>query len=238
MSTRGHHGLLLGPSGGAVDPHWANVYSLLHFNGSDGSTTFTDVTGKSWADNGNAQIDTAQYLFGGASGLFDGNGDYIYASTGLQSVGDGEDFTLEFAVRLATLTGWQILAAAGKHSGIPAILINFNHSGAPGSIQASLNGNQKSGSIELIANQWHHIAIVRASGLTYIFVDGVMDGAGGGTTTGALDLTTNGAYIGACPPYGGPTLALNGWMDEFRFTKGVARYVANYTPAAAEFPNS
>ncbi len=49
-------------------------------NGADGSTTFTDsATGGShtWTAYGNAQIDTAQNKFGGASGLFDGSGDYI-----------------------------------------------------------------------------------------------------------------------------------------------------------------
>src|SRR5512139_871383 len=52
--------------------------SLLHFNGNDGSTTFHDeALNIDWIANGNAQIDTAQSVFGGASGLFDGTGDYL-----------------------------------------------------------------------------------------------------------------------------------------------------------------
>ena len=51
--------------------------SLLHFNGSDGSTTITDESGKTWTAYDNAQIDTAQSKFGGASMLLDGVGDYI-----------------------------------------------------------------------------------------------------------------------------------------------------------------
>lgn len=52
---------------------------LLHCDGTDGSTTFSDngVTGHTVTANGNAQIDTAQSKFGNASGLFDGTGDYL-----------------------------------------------------------------------------------------------------------------------------------------------------------------
>jgi len=54
--------------------------SLLHMNGVDGSQSFVDdaVGGShTWTAYGNAQIDTAQSKFGGASGLFDGTGDWI-----------------------------------------------------------------------------------------------------------------------------------------------------------------
>lgn len=57
--------------------------SLLHMNGVDASTTFTDTASggtHTWTASGNAQIDTAQSKFGGASGLFDGNGDYIWSA--------------------------------------------------------------------------------------------------------------------------------------------------------------
>jgi len=43
------------------------------------STTFTDssLSPKTITRYGNAQIDTAQSVFGGAAGLFDGSGDYL-----------------------------------------------------------------------------------------------------------------------------------------------------------------
>ena len=57
-------------SNGAANGSFTKL--LLHCNGTDGSTTFTDEIGKTVTANGNAQIDTAQSKFGGASGLFDG----------------------------------------------------------------------------------------------------------------------------------------------------------------------
>ena len=69
----------------AVDD--AYTKSLLHMDGTDASTTFTDESGKTWTRGGDAQIDTASYKFGGASGLFDGTTDRL-------SVPDSSDFNL------------------------------------------------------------------------------------------------------------------------------------------------
>lgn len=51
----------------AVDDGYTVV--LLHMNGTDASTTFTDESGKTWTAGGNAQIDTAQSKFGQVQGL-------------------------------------------------------------------------------------------------------------------------------------------------------------------------
>ena len=77
----------------------ANTLILLHGNGTDGSTYFEDDNGvrdkKGVVAIGNAQIDTAQSKFGGASALFDGNGDYLTVShNGSINFGTG-DFTIE-----------------------------------------------------------------------------------------------------------------------------------------------
>lgn len=43
------------------------VISLMHFNGADGSTTFTDEAGISWSRQGSAAISMADSVFGGSS---------------------------------------------------------------------------------------------------------------------------------------------------------------------------
>lgn len=74
---------------------YGSVVALLHMNGSDASTTFTDQRGHTFTAAGNAQIDTAQSKFGGASGLFDASGDYISTPDSDEwSFGSG-DFTIE-----------------------------------------------------------------------------------------------------------------------------------------------
>jgi len=52
---------------------------LSHCNGADTSTSFPDssFSAHSVTANGNAQVDTAESQFGGASALFDGSGDFL-----------------------------------------------------------------------------------------------------------------------------------------------------------------
>lgn len=60
-----------------LDPFIDLLVLGLHFNGTNGSTTFTDIKGHAFTAFGNAQITTTGALYGGACGLFDGSGDYI-----------------------------------------------------------------------------------------------------------------------------------------------------------------
>ena len=93
----------------AVDDSYTKA--LLHMDGSDGSTTFTDESGTTWTANGNAQIDTAQSKFGGASGLFDGASDYLQTPyTADHNTGTG-DFTIDQWIRFNSVATTQTLFA-------------------------------------------------------------------------------------------------------------------------------
>ena len=63
----------------AGDLYFPQVQLLLHCNGTDGATTFTDSapTPKAVTAYGNAHVETDQAKFGTASAAFDGNGDYL-----------------------------------------------------------------------------------------------------------------------------------------------------------------
>src|SRR5687768_6144765 len=77
--------------------------ALLHMDGADGSTTFTDESGKTWTARGDAQIDTAQSVFGGASGRLDGNGDFVDTPDHADWDFGSGDFTLDLRVRFAAV---------------------------------------------------------------------------------------------------------------------------------------
>src|SRR3990167_5787652 len=83
----------------------ADTKLLLHMDGADASTTFTDEVGHVFTPAGNAQIDTAQSKFGGASGLFDGTGDYITTPNSADFDPGTGSFTAEMWIRPAALTG-------------------------------------------------------------------------------------------------------------------------------------
>jgi hypothetical protein len=85
--------------GHTITAHYAASTLLLHCDGSDGSTTFTDVMGHSITANGNVQIDTAQSKFGGASALFDGAGDYLSTADSADWNYGSGNFTIELWYR-------------------------------------------------------------------------------------------------------------------------------------------
>lgn len=236
------HGASFTPSGaGATDPNFASVVLLLHMDGTDASTTFTDnsTSAKTMTANGNAQIDTAQSQFGGASGLFDGTGDYLTTPDSADwDFGTG-DFTVEMWIRPANLTQRGVLVNHGFDSNdIFTLHLLFDLSrgarcaiNTGGLTQVDFEQGNNTG---WSANTWYHVALVRFGNEWDIYRDGVSiasvtDADGLGSYTGSLFIGID--VNGSGNPY-------NGWIDDLRVTKGVARYTANFTPPTAAFPNS
>ena len=213
----------------STDPDFTSVSLLLHMDGSNGSTTFTDSSsdGIAVTANGNAQISTAQSKFGGASGLFDGSGDYL-STAALASLAPGTGaFTIECWVRWTDRSGAQAL---------------FNYVGVWSLNKAAANliqtENIMTSASALIStttfvdNQWYHIAVSRGTGAARLYVDGVEESSVSGTNA---DISTTNVWVGRTL-FG--NLYLNGYIDDLRLTIGVDRYTANFTPPTAPFPNA
>ena len=85
---------------------------LLHCDGTDGSTTFTDsrlTNPHTITAVGTAQIDTAYKKWGSASGLFDGNSDYL-------TIPDSSDWDLVASNSDDwTIDGWVYLNSLGAN---------------------------------------------------------------------------------------------------------------------------
>lgn len=220
--------------------------SLLHFNGTDASTTFTDSnaggSAHTWTANGNAQIDTAQSKFGGASGLFDGTGDYISSADSADwTLGTG-DFTVDFWIRYNSVATYQLLFSMDNGGSGGELLCYWyqpenNIYFQCGSTNASgvVNTHSNTNSWSASTGTWYHVAIVRSGNSLYMFVGGTQLAGSPFTITGAnIPDYTSGLFIGARSTATG-TQNINGWMDEFRLSKGVARWTANFTPPTAEY---
>jgi len=82
----------------------ANTLLLLHCDGANASTTFTDDSGNSHNGTavGNAQLSTAQKAYGTASAIFDGTGDYLtvadHADFNFSATGSDGKATVEFLI--------------------------------------------------------------------------------------------------------------------------------------------
>jgi len=214
-----------------TDPNFANVSLLLHMDGSNGSTTFTDSSSNAFTVTpfGNAQISTTDPKFGTGVLTLDGSGDYLQtpADSAFQ-FGTG-DFTIECWVYLNSGNTNDGLFALEASSGskIPAVLVEN------GQWKLSLTtGSSQFAQGTAIAGVWQHLALVRSGTDVKLFVGGTQLGA---TRTNSTNYTTNKLSIGY---YFSSSFAINARIDDFRVTKGIARYTANFTPPTAAFPDS
>lgn len=221
--------MMAGNAAGGGDPYWANVVSLLHFDGANNSTTIVDEAGASWTIGGAAVISTEKSRFGGSSLKLPGSSYLVASAAARFGFGTG-DFTVECWVSSTVVNG---VALDTRSSDSQAGVFTVNQSnkgngigyyqqstGVLGGATASNDGN------------WHHYAWVRESGVFLMFQDGVKVYGGAHTMDfGASRL----AWIGS--QFNSGSAKLNGYIDEFRITKGVARYSENFTPPSAPFPS-
>jgi len=87
----------------------------------------------------------------------------------------------------------------------------------------------------LTANAWNHVAFVRDGATLRAYVSGVQGGTGSITTL-TVNTSTYPVTVGRL---GDSALYFNGYIDDFRFTKGICRYPSGttFTPPTAAFPN-
>ena len=210
-----------------TDPYFSNVVALLHMDGTDASTTFTDVKGHTFTPTGNAQIDTAQSKFGGASGLFDGAGDYLSAAASADWGFGAGDWTVEGWVRPTDAAGDECLFD-NRIGGATGCGIYTSLAGSANRFGFTNNSAVIASGGNLTAGVWAFIAVARASGTVRGFINGVL----------AWSVTDSRTYSGTPAIRIGAGFAgqyFAGHVDEIRITKGVARYTADFTPPDEPF---
>jgi len=219
----------------AVDDAYTKI--LLHFNGEDAAVTFTDESDKAWTAVNGVQIDTAQSKFGGASGLFDGTTDYISTPHSTDFNFGSGDFTIDFWVRPATtsIDRHTIYSQYLDASNYIQLSIVYDYLvlyvGVSGS---SIATYVQFANHKILLNTWVHVAIVRSGTSILFFLNGVQET---GTTTTAIGSSSMpnlaAPVIIGCRKYTGTEdRYLNGYLDEFRISKGIARWTANFVPGA------
>lgn len=222
--------MALSGGGGPTDPDFANVSSLLHFDGS-----FTDVKGKVWTPQAGATISTASPKFGSGCCDFTGSSADSWVQSASSSdftVGTGAH-TFEFWVRGAGTPTSGYLHDMGAGNAF-ALAIVGGRLAYYDPVTGTGSSLYTSGPLvsALFDGNWHHIAVSRDSGtIARAFFDGVQ----WGSDPDAFNNTGTTIWLGR---YGGGGLTVAFQMDDYRFTKGVARYTANFTPPTASFPDS
>lgn len=206
------------------DTDYASVALLLAMNGANSGTVFTDTSpSPKTVTRYNAVTKTDQYKWGGSSGYFDGNGDYLtIANNPLSGAGD---FCIECWLRVVSLPASDVI----MFFSVSGFNIEVNTAGNVGVYYAP---SYVASSNAITAANWHHVAITRSSGVLRIFIDGVKGAEVSGVT---YSLGSTSLYIGR--DANSAIRYLYGHVNDYRLTT-VARYTANFTPPTAAFQDN
>jgi hypothetical protein len=79
---------------------------------------------------------------------------------------------------------------------------------------------------------WYHVALVRQSGTTLVFVNGVQQTVTNSTVLNGANFSQNGASFGAASNTGAPAY-FNGYISNARYIVGSAVYTTGFTPPSA-----
>ena len=218
----------------ATDVNIRDVSLLLHGDLVTTSTNIVDssLNPKTVTPIDNAQISTAVAdPFGNYTGVlaFDGNGDYLTVPDSSDFHFGTANFTIEFWIYPNNNNNWWVFgkgdsasAAGSAFSFYNGGTYDFYHSGGALSISRPA----------LTVATWHHIAVVRNGSTISIYKNGSQNSTGNIGTNSINSALTRPLQIGLYSVSG-----FNGYLSNFRITKGVARYTSNFTPPTAPFPD-
>ena len=220
------------------DVYFPNVSLLLPFDGSNGATSTSDSSNQNHTVTFNgAQISSAQSKFGGTSLLLDGSNDYL-------SIGGAEwnsnlnsgDFTVEFWIRFDTVgsgeqriitnyngnNGWGVALWSG--GGGTDYFDGYWYDGSWRYMQYNIGGSSRYTTPSI--NTWYHVAFVRNGNDWGLYLNGTAESTR--TVSGSIISSSLGSLEVGRQHQG--NYFVDGYMDDLRITKGLARYTSNFTP--------
>ena len=203
----------------------ANTSLLLNFTNAQ---IFGSAIMNNFVTVGNAQVSTSVYKYGTGSIYFDGTGDWL-VPTNLLPLGGG-DFTVEmWLYPNATYSGTYAGILDSRTSADGAGLVYFGYTGTANQIGWKDNTTfVVTGTVTV--STWNHVAIVRSSGTMTMYINGTSTSSAANSTNYTVAFRLIGSSF---DPF-----SLNGYIDELRFTRGIARYTSNFLSPPSIFPST
>ena len=214
--------------------------SLLHLNGADASTVFTDNNrGRNphtWTRQNHGQLKTAAAKFGSAGLRLDGD-DYISSSDSPDWYFNS-DFTIDCWIKPAAVARYHTLWSQYADSTHFNTWNLYSYQPDTGFYTEFLQKN--GGAYEILAQKyvatpfigvWSHVAVIRFGNIIRFFLNGTQVGTDYTATAAMYDIAGV-AYIGTWP--GSASYMFQGDMDEFRVSKGIARWISDFSVPTAE----
>lgn len=214
------------PDGSGIDPYFRNTTLLLHGDGTNGAqnNTFLDSSTNNFTITRNGN--TTQGSFdpyvgpGNWSNYFDGTGDYLSCGSNTNLALGAGNFTVEcwiyptsVAIAQNIILDWR----SANNNNLVFYLINSQVTWRVNQAQAIQAGS-------IAANAWTHLAVVRNSTTTTLYVNGAVTASFTDSNTYAIDnLKIGGDYT--------PSNFWNGYLSNIRIVKGAAVYTTAFTPS-------
>lgn len=213
---------------------------LLHFD--DASNVLVDMSESAHALSKGSEIDRSavQSKFGGYSILgTNGSDSWIGIPDSNDFAFGSGDFTIDFWIRV---TAWDVFGRAEiwnhlsggsgtyiaiKGSGTSIEAVGQNGGGFVFDIDASSTFN---------LNSWYHVALVRFGTTVTLYKLGSAIGSYAANNA-SLGNASRRAVIGNTEPPNGAS-CFQGYLDEMRVSKGVARWTANFDAPTAPYEDS
>lgn len=219
-----------------LDIYGDQVKLLMHMD----DTGLTDVFGHAITLNAGAARSSAQSAFGGYSAAFTGSGEYLSTPNSSDFNFGADDFTIEMWV-YKTGNNANGSRLWGRNGDVyDGIITAIDASGNLISYGSSSNTGwdlwQASNIVAVPNNVWKWIVFQRRGGTIDCYFHGVLYNVTSSLWT--PNLMSNTAYDQVIGGQAGTNKSHNGYIDEVRITKGVARYSgATITVPTSSFPN-
>jgi len=217
----------------SVNPEWLKTVLLMHCDGVNGATTFIDSSQYAHTfSRDQAKLGTSVKMFGTAAldltpGILNVNN-----ATAAEFTFGTSDFTFELWFRLPISNSVNTLidfrsSTSGKQPmvqiGSDSIISLWNNNGVEHRFSTGV----------IFINQWHHLAVSRAAGVTRGFYNGLM----GTQFADTIDYPFAGASKPMIGALTNTQLNMSGYLDEIRVMIGLGKYTANFAPPTKPFPD-
>jgi hypothetical protein len=188
------------------------------------NASFSDSSSNAFTVNSvGTNIIKMENPFGDYSMSFNGSNQYLsIASNSNLALGTG-DFTIEYWVYLNSYgpSNYGLYDQRNGTNGSGVIQPNFSVDATNGYVWYVTAGLRiTSGTAAVVAQRWQHLAVVRNSGITKMFIDGVQAGS---SYTDSNNYPAGSIFLGHQND-GASANYLNGYMSNVRTVKGTAVY--------------